>query len=317
LPGNFYQLYSAKERQFYSAYYLDMKSSHHTLAQRIEFPDPDTLYARGYFRVDETGIGKPWLRNGTPAFRDFILNARGLLWAYVTTQEQQKERFPLPALMQGGSRMMYLYTNEVAYLRELGAHIDWISAAWTSPNQSSALNQYATWALEELSLATDTRRAWLKPTLLATYGVLAARPRPTEFGYKRAVGGERREYPAGSGVLEATSKRSLLDVESSTANVIYRGLIEAEQRVEALRLAQYVTQAGCNVLAIYADSVFVQTPCELPLLPAPWRIEAELDRLSFMSATTFTSRQLSKLPGIPRADAERLRRLQQISAARV
>jgi hypothetical protein len=95
-------------------------------------------------------------------------------------------------------------------------------------------------------------------------------------------------------------------IESPVVNVMYRGLIEAEQRRRTLDLARTLHRQGHNVLAIYADSLFVEGTT-VPLLPDGWRVDQALDDLQFGSATHFTSRTLSKLPGVPRDSDHRVR----------
>lgn len=100
--------------------------------------------------------------------------------------------------------------------------------------------------------------------------------------------------------------------ETQITNVLYRGMIEAEQRVRVLKCARFLTEHGARVLAVYADSVFVESSTPLPFLPHGWRVEAELDDLVFMSSTEFISRQVTKLPGMARDSMARVRRIEQI-----
>lgn len=316
LPGNYYRLYG-KEGRNYQAYYLDMKAAHHTIAASLAFPHPDTLMARGRFRVtDATGVtgldGEPWVRVGSDAFRTLTTQAHGLLYCQITVPKIPDGRFPLPYMRHPGTKMAWIYTNELPTFFALGGILDWISGAWVSFDRDPGLNRYARFALAQLDGAESTRKAWLKPSLLATYGILAARPRVQEFAFRMALGGAPREYPAGPGMLKAQAKLSDREVETPVVNVIYRGMIEAEQRVRALALARDLHAHGSEVIAIYADSVFVTTAAPLPLLPPGWEVEAVLDSLCFMSSTHFTSRQLNKLPGMPREGLARARRLEQI-----
>jgi hypothetical protein len=52
----------------------------------------------------------------------------------------------------------------------------------------------------------------------------------------------------------------------------------------------------------------------VPLLPGNWTIKGHLDRLQFFNSTSFTSDQLTKLPGIPKDDLDRLRRVKSARA---
>lgn len=316
LPGNYYKLL-AEENRHYQAYYLDMASAHHTIAADLKFPHPDKLRAKGYFKdvPVESDVtvpeGRPWVKHGTPAF-DRLMQARGLLYCQVSVRKLPDTMFPLPYLRLPGTKMAWVYTNELPTLRTLGATIDYVQAAWVSWDLDEGLNRYARFALEEIRAANAATRPWLKPTLLATYGILAAKPRVMETGYRLAEKGVPRRYPAGSGMLEARAMISETESETQITNVLYRGMIEAEQRVRVLDCARFLTERGARVLAVYADSVFVESSTPLPFLPPGWRVEAELDDLVFMSATEFISRQVVKLPGMARDSMARLRRIEQM-----
>lgn len=316
LPGNYYRL-MVDEGKTFQATYLDMKSAHHTIASELSFPDPDSLYARGRFRVtDNTDVtvsdNQPWLTIGTHGYDRTIAHARGLLYVHLTVPHLKPTQFAPPFMETPGRHMTWIYTNELPMIRELGGVVDWITAGWVSFKSAPGLNRYALWSIEQLDQANADRKAWLKPTLLASYGILAARPRPMEFGFRQANSGVPREYPAGSGMLKTVAMIGDREQEMPTVNVIYRGMIEAEQRMRSLALARDLYSRGVNVLAIYADSVFVESGKPLPFLPRPWVIQNELDRLRFYSSTSFTSAQLTKLPGIPREGLERLRVLEQL-----
>lgn len=92
--------------------------------------------------------------------------------------------------------------------------------------------------------------------------------------------------------------RSLGERESPTVNVIQRGMIEAETRIAALRMATRMTSLGHRVLSIYADAVFIEPTGPLPLMPPPWEVKGELTNLVFLNATSFESDQVTKLPGV-------------------
>lgn len=319
LPGNYYRLF-APEHETFQAYYLDMSSAHHTIASSLQFPHPDTLRARGHFKTvpGETDVtvpqGLPWASVGSRSYNR-VLASHGLLYVHLTVPKLLDTQFPPPYMVHPGTKMAWIFTNELATIRTLGGVIDWITAAWTSWNPDPGMNAYAQWALQETAAARDQDRArWLKPTLLATYGLLAARPRVMETAYRLATGGVPRRYPAGPGMLPATARITDTEQETPVVNVLYRGLIEAEQRVRALACARHLHAHGARVLAIYADSVFVESGTPLPFLPDGWRVEAELDALQFLSSTAFTSRQVTKLPGLPRDSLERVRRIEQVRA---
>lgn len=315
LPGNYYRLFG-NTGESYTATYLDMRSAHHNLAREITFPDPDTLHRGGPWQALPVGtvgtVGTEshdelpeWVPFGTRRW-ERLARTHGLMLLSLSVPKIPETRFPPPYAERPGMVLAYVFTNELPMLRELGIAINYAVNAWVSHDTADGLNRYAEYALAQLDETDATRKAWLKGALLSPYGMLAARPRVQEFGYKRATGGEDRQYPAGRGLLSVKAKVSLTPHESPTANVIYRGMIEAEQRMRVLAMARDLHGYGANVLAIYADSVFVESHVALPLLPAPWRVEAYLDRLRFLSPTSFTSTQMTKLPGIPREQRQLL-----------
>jgi hypothetical protein len=319
LPGNHYELRT--ERQEVSdAYYLDMRSAHHYCASTLTFPHADGLLARGNFRrsTDSTDTtipeSDPWAERGNPRYERIIHKSHGLLLLRLSVPTLPPELFPLPFLTPG-VHLAWVYTNELPTLRTLGVSIDAIEAAWISFTPDPGLNRYAAWAQAEVATADDTRRQWLKPTQLATYGVLAARPRRTEYGYKRGEGTPRR-YPAGHGVLEVRAHLGMTEEEIPTANVIQRGMIEAETRRHVLDLARDLTGRGVRVLSVYADALIVESESPLPLLPAPWAIKERLTRLRFVHPTAFMSEQMTKLPGVPREAREKAARLDAIRRIR-
>jgi hypothetical protein len=319
LPGNYYRL-MCNEGEAHSAYYLDMSSAHHNIAAELTLPDPDTLRARGRYTVtDDTDVtvpsNAPWVRIGTRAY-DHVMDWHGLLYVNLMCPELTADQFPPPYMERAGLRMAWVFTNELPMIRELGGIVNWITAGWVSPDAAPGLNRYAEWSMDQLRESEEVRKRWLKPTLLAGYGILAARPRTMEFGFRQAKNGVPRQYPAGSAMLQAIARVGDREVEMPTANVIYRGMIEAEQRMRSLHMARWLTSLGLRVLAVYADSVFVESNGQLPMLPYPWSIQDQLDRLTFLSSTSFTSAQLTKLPGVSRESAERYRILESVRGNR-
>lgn len=299
LPGNYYQLYSAKEgKGYHKAAYLDQISAHHMAAKRLTFPNANTLYQHGYY---STLKDSSYAKVGTARF-DRIIGEHGLFYLAFEAPYFSDTDFPLPNILLNLSARThygtgYFYSNEIPYLLELNIRIRHIIACWTSPDADIGLNLYSEWALKEIEEAPVNSKPWLKPTLLSTYGVLASKPKVQEFGYKHAEGGEKTRYPCGSGFLDVEVKKSDKMREPLMANVIHRGMIEAETRLTSIRLARKLAKEGHTILAIYADSVFVASS-EIPFLPEGWRIQEFLTGLHFESATHFTSREISKMPGV-------------------
>lgn len=310
LPGNYYRLFTDVSGP-HTAYYLDMSAAHHTIASSLQFPHPDTLMARGRFHhvPGATGVTlsnmRYWLRSGTPAFDHTLTDGRGLLCVKMVVPPLRDYRYPPPYMCHAGARTAWIYTNELPTIHELGGRIEAVIAGWLSYDTDPGMNRYARYALTELEASSGARKRWLKATLLAPYGMVAARAQEFETAFKQADTDLVRGYPAGSSLLRAHAVTRPAQ-ESGIVNTIYRGMIEAEQRCRALSLARYLHSCGVTILGIYADSVFADTNAPLPFLPEGWRVEQVLDGLFFSSATHFTSRQLTKLPGVPRDAIDRV-----------
>jgi hypothetical protein len=308
LPGNYYRLF-VKERTHHTAVYLDQKSAHHSCVLDIDFPDANSLFAKGHFYNPPD---KPMATAGTPRFKRLIAE-HGLFLVTVRNPQMPPTVFPLPCMEREGLGQAWIFSNEISYLEKYGCKIESIIAQWTSPDVEHGLNAYAKWSLHELSVNHSDRTQWLKPLLLSTYGILAAKPKAIEVGFKRANSGQEKMYPVGSGVIKVLAKSSNAKHEMPTANVIHRGMIEAETRLRSVKLAREVSQLGMKVLAIYADSVFVDTNGKkMPLLDNRWQVKGELQSLQFFSSTSFTSDVLTKLPGIPKDGLDTVRRLEHV-----
>lgn len=311
LPGNYYRLLADEREVIQAATYLDMTAAHHNAAADLTFPHADRLMRRGDFdTTDATDTtvawGEPRWTPGTVAF-DHLIKSHGLLRVRLGVPDIPSTLAPPPYMARPGTRTAYVYTNELGYIRELGGHVLGIEAAWTAFQTDDGLNRYAAWALAELATMTPERKAWAKPALLSVYGVLAATPKNVLIGHRHGKG-DQQELPAGP----RTIKAYITDLgcrEVPVANVVHRGMIEAETRLRCLRMANLMAQQGHRVLAIYADSVIIEPRGALALLPAPWGVEAHLTRLMFHNSTSFTSVELSKLPGIPREGLVRARRM--------
>lgn len=293
LPGNFYRLLEDEEKPV-DAYYLDQTSAHHTCARDLTFPHANQLKAVGRFQTleDKRGVG-------TRALAGY-----GLFYAKLTVPHMPPGKFPPPWASVPGECTAYLYSNELALARQLGVHIQYIIAAWISNCRDFGLNRYARWSLSQLT----QQPKWIKPVLLSTYGVLAATPRVHRVGYAQAKAGTPALYPAAADYIPVIERASTKPQEPAYANVIHRGMIEAETRLRSLQLARELFSRGHRVIAVYADSVFLHARnandenLPLPLPPPGWEVQAVLTRLRFHNSVSFSSDQLTKLPGIPSRD---------------
>lgn len=298
LPGNHYELRAELDRIYGGALYVDQADAHHSAAESIDLPHADDLRAHGRFRELD---GEPWLKPGRPGW-DSLLQSHGLFHVCLEVPAIiGNNRYVPPALHMPGLQRRYVFSNELPELIDLGARIRWISAAWTSYLPDQGIREYAQWARREIQLWPD-QRPWLKPTLLATYGILAAKPRALTLAFWQAEGGEEEEWQLGADLIDVMVTRTSRKLQSPIANVIQRGMIEAETRRRSLALARELESYGREVLSVYADAVIVRDrkgdPVGLPLLPEPWRVKDRLSMLRFYSPQAFVSDQIKRLPGV-------------------
>jgi len=316
LPGNYYSLFAARVGRIYRATYLDQRSSHHTIAESIALPCANSLFARGHFLrlSDDAPARRPWIRGNSPAFERFRRSHHGLIYCRIIVPK--KAKFAPPFMQDGiGESCQFIYTNELDDLYANGGSVVSVIAAWTSIEIDRGLPKFASWAKEQSDIASAERKKWLKPTLLSAYGLLAARPKRLEFGFKRGRGKDGT-YPIGSGIVRVKITETRREIELPICNVIQRGMIEAETRARSLRFARELDSQGHTILAVYADSIFVDSSIALPLLPPEWRIQEHLTSLRFHAPTAFTSLEMTKLPGIPKDSVRRIYQARSALAAR-
>ena len=298
LPGNYY-FHNADKKIIYNALEVDQRSSHHSCARDLTFPNAAKLYAKGYFKSLED---KPYAVRGTVLFERLIAQ-HGLFYlkVKVPTRGLARLAYPIPAADYVGTdadgcALVYVYSNELEELIATGTRIEYIVAAWTSAETCDGLNKFAQWALEELAKSSPERKRWLKPLLLSAYGLLATKPRPIRSGYFTGDG-ERTHYHIGRGqVMKFVKHETQRPFEPGFVNVVHRGMIEAETRLRSLRMARHLESFGFRVLVVYADAVFVDRGAQLPLLSDDWETK-EITGASFPQTNQIVCDQYSKLPG--------------------
>lgn len=296
LPGNHYEMRGVIKRVYASAIYYDQQNAHHWAAEKLDLPHADWLYARGYFHDK-----REWCTPGSPEFEYTVRQERGLLYARVWVPKHISNSYLPPWAGKGGFNDVYIYTNEIPLLESLGVEIRYLYAAWTSPTIDKGIRKYSQWAQKQIK-ENPQDKLWLKSMLLAAYGVLASKPRLYEFGYYRAKG-TPQSFNLGPHEIHiirtSTKKKNQLPI----ANVIQRGMIEAETRKLSIELARQFEKEGHTVISIYADGVIVKDDKQqFPLLPAPWRASHRLRFLAFTDTTSFESDLLTKMPGRKRVD---------------
>lgn len=299
LPGNHYRLYESEEHET-EAYYLDQKAAHHNCALTLTFPCSNRMYAIGHYKKDTLERGVPRQLEAK------ALSFHGLFHLMLTVPTMPPGTFPPPWAERPGQHAVWVHSNELHLLPLLRITLDHIISAYVSSEVDTGLNEYARWALEQITPQPES--PWIKPVLLASYGILAAKPRIHRVGYANAVAGVPKLYPAGAGHLPVMERATKWATEPGYTNVVHRGMIEAETRLRSLALARDMYARGFRVIACYADSVFIATRdrdgenIPLPLLPPGWEVEGELTRLVFHNPVSFSSDQLTKMPGIPARD---------------
>lgn len=315
LPGNHYEL-RADTSIRYSADYIDQSSAHHSAILATDLPD-DKVYALGHFKPDDENMQeRPWCK-----LSDLPRNSYGLLWAKIWTPEPKQRVSKWDGSLiseyrpewanREGERYAYVFTNEIPLLWAFGGHVQHVTAAWLSRHKDTGLPAYAQWALDETAKAEPARKEWLKKALLTTYGLLATKPTCFEVGWRQSKGGTTRNYPIGGEMMPFQVRRTSKPLHPKIAHVIQRGMIEAETRKRSLELANGLLARGEHVLCIYGDGILVKTsPDNCPpwrseyqpeLLPAPWRIKETVTSLQFINEQSFRSRQITRLPGMPRS----------------
>lgn len=307
LPGNHYQLLTRPNLRHAQVHKLDQEGAHHYAALNTRFPHPDLLRADGWFRQLPPADGAP-VRDHGPIRHlsdrwSQLIERPGLFCIAVHADERMAaDRLELPALRRAGVRWRMLTSVEIAHLAATGRKfiLGDIWAAWTSVEVDERLNEYAWWSGRELD-HNRVLRGWLKPTLLAGYGLLAAKPRRYRTAWRwcsRPDGGVG--FQTSRGLLVGYERATKREREPQTTNVLWRALIESQVRLESLTFARRLREQGWRPIAIYADAVFATGP-DGPPTPSPWRYEGVVHDLEFESPARYRSREETRLPGSPRA----------------
>jgi hypothetical protein len=292
LPGNFY-IRRAGYSTVRGAYYLDQKSSHHSIVSSVDMPHPKHLHARGHYRAVEDGRNPPW--------KDSLPRAQvGLVRAVVECDylpQEVRHLYP-PWARERGKHARWIWTPELR-LFDRRVRLRWISASLTSSRADPALHEYAEWSLEQLG--REDAHAAIKPALLAAYGMLAVRSRQQITHY--SVHGRSKPPRADVVKLPLLPRVFRSTVESrrvpTIQNVVARGVIEAECRARSIELARRLEGEGRPVVHIYADGLIVA--CDtLPLdIPVHWSVKAALSEVSGPEDNQIVSKEMVRLPGIP------------------
>lgn len=308
LPGNHYQLLTRPGRTIPACHKFDQARAHHHAALINRFPHADLLDARGAFRAPPPKPGSPFRDSTAPIpaggreWRQLLDHAGMFIVAVHVPERVAIDPLAIPALRTAGTTWQLLTSPEVHHCRRLhdqGVRLLDIHTAWTSPEDDDRPREYACWAYRQLDQPNPPR--WLKPLLLSTYGMLAARPARFRAAWRwasrtdGAIGFETRYGPLIG--RERSQKRVR---ETATVNVVWRAIIEASVRLESLTFAQHLQAHGMRPIAIYADAIFAVGRHPPPLLPPPWRHDGELHNLVFETPGRYRAAEETRLPGTPR-----------------
>lgn len=293
LPGNFYAMREQSVGRMYSSVYLiDQQNAHHYAAETVALPDANTLFARGRFALQ---ADKAYAREDRDTFNNLFAE-HGLYRCCVWVPKGLFGMLP-PWAQNAGIQYVYLFSNEIELAKSLGIEIRYVSHAWTSPNTDTGLHKYAQWAQRQVKEHPDSK-VWMKPTLLSAYGILGARPRHIEVAHFRSDKGEDYRYLLGPTPIVMKKMRTKREVQPAIANVIHRGMIEAETRKLSIELARKLEQENHTVIAIHADGILVHDEGQqLPLLSPPWRVKDRLSGFQAIDNVSYESDTVCVLPG--------------------
>ena len=205
---------------------------------------------------------------------------------------------------------MFIFTNEIPYLRALGVEVRSIIAAWTgdAEPEGEGVSAYAEYCAELEGRVSVREWRTMKRTLLTLYGVLGARVRTTRRHYAQSSHDlASLDVRAGHRILRTVAAEPG-EREPFTANVVQRGMIEAETAWRSIALANQMVAGGHRVLVIYADALYIQSD-DLPLLAKPWRVKQEFRTVQFPRTAVVIGRTakgsaVQKIPGGLRRELE-------------
>lgn len=262
LPGPFYESYADPAQRVTAAMYIDQETAYHYAAQTTPLPNANSIRMSGYTHTD--GI---YARAGGELY-ERELRKHGLVHAEATIPEIRPDRLRyLPREMRKpGRRKVWLWTNEIPYLKSFGLVIHHLISVWGTTQTDRQIKAYAQWARTEGK--KDPR---LKALLLMPYGTLGRRPEQIDI---HSPGGKSDLLLAGRWI-DGTRKRSVRS-STYTSNALQLGLIQAHVRCLSLDMARQLANQGKEVISVYADGIFIRLDDDnqLPMF-APWRLKEE------------------------------------------
>jgi hypothetical protein len=307
LPGNYYAISSRVTKQSLkvipSAYYIDQTSCHHNIAKNVRIPHPHYIRARGCYRAAMES------RDYYPVWKTKLEKDKvGLILAKVTIQHlPPTTAYLYPPWMRKKQRYVWIWTPELRlFENDSRLQLDSIVAGFLGATRDTAISEYADWSLNYLT-ENNGPKQYTKSILLAAYGMLAFNAENYTKQYRYwggQVSGNKVNLPQAGLVSERVIK--FRDgIQNSLANVIARGIIEAETRTRTLEYAKELSAAGHHVAQIYADGLLIQSE-QLPFIRGGWRIAESLTNIYIPYPNAIISDQLTKLPGIPHTEQDRI-----------
>jgi hypothetical protein len=322
LPGNMYQQFSNARHK--NAIEIDQRGAHHQAAARIAFTDCNTMMGIGW--ITKPTSDRVFCKPTDPKWND-LLSRPGLFWLRVRVDRPASDAHPprLPQLAEEGERTIGVWSVELSELDAPGVHVLYCVAAIVSDPRRSAkpgLNGFAAWAQDELERADARTTRWLKPMLLAVYGALAQSARPVgRFSSEPTPASSPAVVIIGGQPIKANVSRSTRAAEPRYVNVVDRGMIEAETRMESLRMARALWElhdrSQAELVAIYADAVLVAAPtgerggewagdskehmawARAHDIRSRWRARPR-SNLQMLNSNSYASDEVTKRPGIPK-----------------
>lgn len=322
LPGNMYQQFSNKRHK--SALEIDQRGAHHQAAARVAFTDCNTMMGIGW--ITKPTSDRVFCRPSDPKWDDLV-SRPGLFWLRVRVTRPASDIDPprLPQLAEEGERTIGVWSVEMSELDRPDVEVLYCVAAIVSDPRRSAkrgLNGFGEWAMSEIERADARTVRWLKPMLLAVYGALAQSARPVgRFSSEPTPASSPAVVIIGGQPIKANVARSQRAAEPRYVNVVDRGLIEAETRMESLRMARALWDAHdterAELVAIYADAVLVavdgarggewagdseehQVWAKAHDIRSRWRARERTDLL-MLNSNSYISNEAIKRPGVPKS----------------
>lgn len=282
LRGNHYDFRADPAVTYTDVLEIDQQNAHHAAAASLVFPAADSLYARMSYRFSYRPAGRG-LGHLERSFEHVLAGQHGQLLVELYIPGHAGRAFRPHYLHDYNGQPIRIYTNEIPYLRALGIEPRTILASWTGSAEPAdeGVRAYADFCLALANEWSATDYRIVKRALLTLYGILGAQPKEVKRYHARAdKAREQVELRAGHYTLNALASAPK-ECDPFTANLIQRGMIEAETTWRSLELANELTVAGHDVLAVYADALYIREVGGLPMLPPPWRIKNEMAHVRF------------------------------------